>query len=413
MLTSSLNRISIENKSTSFQSIGVFFVYGATFFSFFPYIRAPQIFFTLADLLFLLSAVFLMLGKRNEYITKSKIPSSVIFGWVFSSCLIMTGLALSTIINGDPNRGLIVVIQYSFTLFLVPFVYSQLSFEELKNSARFGIAGVTIVCLFGIIMYYFFAQYARPFTMGGRMGSFLENPNSLSKTISIFIPLLMMFSHYKYVRKWTALIGLFCMIGGLLVASSFGGLLAAVLSLALFLLLSLNLKMIMQTLLAVGFIIIIGMNITLPEIFESRIMSYFNSSGQTSSVGSFDDRSYLNYEALEEIKKHPFIGIGADSFEKLTAFQLPVHNTYLNFWVEGGFISLIGLVIFLIIILLYAIKVWRLNKTVGAAAISMSITLISNCMTITHIYARFWVVPMILMVLLVRFYVNQEKQQER
>jgi len=61
-----------------------------------------------------------------------------------------------------------------------------------------------------------------------------------------------------------------------------------------------------------------------------------NSSTDRNAYGSFEDRKYLMFRALEGIEHYPVFGLGARNFETYSLIWHEVHMTYLQICVEGG-----------------------------------------------------------------------------
>jgi len=64
------------------------------------------------------------------------------------------------------------------------------------------------------------------------------------------------------------------------------------------------------------------------------------------AYGSYEERRYLNYKALEGIESYPVLGLGVRNFETYSGVWKAVHNSYLQIAVEGGIPSLILYLLF-------------------------------------------------------------------
>jgi O-antigen ligase len=64
------------------------------------------------------------------------------------------------------------------------------------------------------------------------------------------------------------------------------------------------------------------------------------------AYGSYEERRYLNYKALEGIESYPVLGLGVRNFETYSGVWKDVHNSYLQIAVEGGIPSLILYLLF-------------------------------------------------------------------
>ena len=61
-----------------------------------------------------------------------------------------------------------------------------------------------------------------------------------------------------------------------------------------------------------------------------------DSSSEQSAYGSFEDRKYLMFRALDGIEHYPILGIGVRNFSTYSLIWHDVHMTYLQICVEGG-----------------------------------------------------------------------------
>jgi O-antigen ligase len=64
------------------------------------------------------------------------------------------------------------------------------------------------------------------------------------------------------------------------------------------------------------------------------------------AYGSYEERRYLNYKALEGIEHYPILGLGVRNFETYSGVWKEVHNSYLQIAVEGGIPSFILYLLF-------------------------------------------------------------------
>jgi O-antigen ligase len=115
-------------------------------------------------------------------------------------------------------------------------------------------------------------------------------------------------------------------------------------------------------------------------------------SGSLDAAGTFEDRVELMREAVELLDDTMLVGLGADQYRVLSRFGLPVHNTFLLIWTEGGLPALIGWLSLLLMVIVGAVLLAerRLDAAVGCA-----VGLVFACIgfTTSHTYGRHLVVP--------------------
>jgi O-antigen ligase len=91
-----------------------------------------------------------------------------------------------------------------------------------------------------------------------------------------------------------------------------------------------------------------------------------------------------------------FVGIGVDQYREVSADKAPVHNIYLLLWAEGGLFALAGWVALLVILAMGALAARRTDKLAAALGLSVLSTFIIFSNAAPHMYARMWVVPLLL-----------------
>jgi O-antigen ligase len=124
-------------------------------------------------------------------------------------------------------------------------------------------------------------------------------------------------------------------------------------------------------------------------------------SGSIEEAGSFEERVVLMDEALEMADDTMLLGIGVDQYRIKSAYQVPVHNTYLLIWTEGGLPALIGWASLLLVASAGTLYVgWR-HRLEAAAAIAIATIFVMIGFTTGHVYARYLVLPLLLAMALV------------
>jgi O-antigen ligase len=138
----------------------------------------------------------------------------------------------------------------------------------------------------------------------------------------------------------------------------------------------------------------------LPAVFEQRVLGAVRS-GSIEETGSFEERVVLMDEALEMVDDTMLLGIGVDQYRIKSAYQVPVHNTYLLIWTKGGLPALIGWASLLLIALVGTLYVgWR-HRLEVATGFAIATIFVMIGFTTGHVYARYLVLPLLLAMALV------------
>lgn len=384
------NRIS--NKDQNSNSIFVVFSLGL-FLSVFQNFRYGNVNFSLSDALFTICILWVFVFyKANKLDSRTKLYLTIL---AFSIFLLLVGLALSSIVNGDPNYGLKVGSQYIYSYLLLPITF----FVIVKNKRQlFYIAKIFIFALNALILIGYIYGFFDPslvYSDYGRFSSFLENPGILSKLISLTFPILLWVFLSKKISLTYLIFSFIVYFSGLLFCSSFAGFISTFLSLFVFLML--NKKTFYLTLIISGsFLALLSFyNVeswSLPEVFQKRIIPIVAGDSDISEAGSYSVRIDLFKEAENQIINSPVIGLGTDQFTGYVS----VHSTPILLWVEGGILSFLGWIgINLLVFKLSISSLKRQGRSKdGALCISVFLTFSFISFTYPHLYSRYWVIPL-------------------
>ena len=85
------------------------------------------------------------------------------------------------------------------------------------------------------------------------------------------------------------------------------------------------------------------------KLFDRFAALSGNSATEQSAYGSFEDRKYLMYRAVDAIEHYPILGIGLRNFPTYSLIWHDVHMTYLQVCAEGG----------IAVLVLYLMFFWR------------------------------------------------------
>ncbi len=359
--------------------------------------RPTYIAITFSDLIFCLAFIMLIVRRR---LSIAPLQDFTAF-WITAILLLITGLFASSIVNGSPGNSLVVCTQYFFAYVIVPFIIIQSDPERALALIKVYIFSSLFVVICGFV--FFATGYDGNLTFitgSGRLASFTGNPNNLASQISLSMPLLLYLWFSRSLPGTFCLVAFACLIVGLILTSSNGGLLSTAVAIGCFLLLAGNFRWMIQGTLLVSIVVLTVTTVGydyLPEVFRVRVLQGLES-GAFDQVGTYQDRLAIMVEALEALDDSLLLGIGADQYREFSYWKYPVHNQYLLVWVEGGTLAIIGWMLILATIAMVGVRSYQQPIGGQGAALVLSIAivyaLIAN--TTTHLYARFWILPALL-----------------
>lgn len=326
--------------------------------------------------------------------------------WMFSLLVMLGMLFISTLINGDVLRWLIVAVQYSFAYLLMPMMFASFDYRTLQRCVVFYVLGVTFSQVVGNIANVFFdysdtaPYFGNNFITGmGRLGAFSGNANNNSAMTGFALILLF----YVVGRKlMNPLLGLLCavfLLWGLIASASFGGFVICLSASALVMMIRWPGKAVFALLAVVAFAAFyLSSGLPLPAAFEQRVMGAL-SGGGLEEAGTFTGRMELAEEAWAMSGDTLLMGIGADSFRVVSAHQIPVHVFPLLLLTEAGLLGLIGFVGLLGLLWFQALV--GVSKDPQRGIICVGVLLIFSLFTLTvpHMYARLWLAPVFIALL--------------
>jgi O-antigen ligase len=379
----------------------------AVFLALVPSWRLPAIFFTVSDLLVCVALVLLAL-RRGLPAAPFGVLSPL---WYLCFAIFMLGLLGSSLLHGQPERGLIIGLQYVFAYIALPFVLMRPEQPILTGLIKTFVIAVIFENLASIGLYYIGYQGELPlipahFASGsGRLGAFLEDPNMNANIIALTCPFVLYLWFAGEIKVYYAVPALAALMISLVMASSVGGLMASGLGIATFLVASRSLRVLLQSVtgLAVGLVIVLTWSSQeLPTVFQDRVLGAVHS-GDIDQAGTFADRVKLIKEAWAMIDQTLLYGVGADQFRTISDERMPVHNMYLLVWVEGGLPALFGWLCLLLIPVLSAFYVYRAtpHRLIGGVAMAVSLVFVFVANSAAHMYARLWAIPLELALALV------------
>jgi O-antigen ligase len=362
----------------------------------FPTIRHSSVFFTASDYLFLI-AIVLRLGCGIPVAPLGALTGA----WLVSLLALLGGLMASSLMVGDPIRGLIVDAQYAFAFLLLPYALLGRSNAQTMRILKCFVVAMVVMCAISAAVY--FSGYNGGTTRrlaivtgGNRLSGFVDNANGMAGYIILTLPLLWLLWQRKQLDWRWSLVSLAILLVSLILTSSNTGLLGLVI-VALILLGGRRhlVALALAGFLAVG--IATWGQAYLPQVFLNRVLNPILSEDIT-QAGTYESRRELAIEAWRMANDHNLIGVGADQYRVISEYALPVHNTYLLLWVEGGLLAMLGMIgLLLCIIAIPMVQRGAIGASdVALATIATTVVLAGMGMGYTHIYARSLILPMLL-----------------
>ena len=362
-------------------------------------LRHPSFYLTLSDVLAVI-CLFVMLLNRSLPVRPF---GSVTFWWIVGLVMLVGGLLVSSLVNGDATRGIVVSSQYGAAYFLLPFVIVSRSRSQVEILAKLFVLIVVLMCLHGVYLIHYVGEVNTRFVSGnGRLMSFVERQNAFAAVIAMTFPLLFWLGEEGRIRRIYLWIALPVLAYGIMLTGSATGMAGMSYAFAIYLLVIIS-RSLRQIALAfagvtaaVAAFAIWGKAI-LPAVFQKRILGALES-GDIDQAGTFSHRYDLMMEALRLVDDAILLGFGADQYRVVSPLQQPVHNAYLLIWAEGGLIAVVGLLLLVFSGLLTLPGVFR--QAAGRSAAICTFCLVTQFAFLInatpHIYARFWIVPLLL-----------------
>ena len=370
------------------------------FFASFQEFRPADILLTYSDIAFVLAAALIFVS-RGFYISYF---GSYTPAWHSFFALMIGALFVNSIFNDAETEWFTVTLQYAACYILLPMLLLGSVGGRWQTIALAFVIGVLAmeIIAFGIYQYYDgdydkLRAIAPQFSSGtGRWGAFGGNPNRHAAIIAMTLPLLY---YLRTTRVFPALgfyIGVVVLAVALVFTASNSGVFATAIGTMVFLLVG-GLRVRFHHIVAglVGVMIIVVAQPPLPTVFQSRVAPVFES-GNLADAGTFSSRLSLAEEAWDFIREDPLTGVGVDQYREVSSHGLPVHNSHLLLWVEGGILALIGwigMLGVLFTIILFSARRYRLER---ALAFSVLTIFLVFSMASAHMYARVWMLPVLL-----------------
>ena len=378
----------------------------AIFLSGWGLLRVGQINLTFSDIFFLLSFIISALrGRLSVTPFRSLTPF-----WLAGLVMMLGGLFIGSIINGDPLRWVNIALQYTVAFLCIPILLMQQEEGTIRKAPLIFMLGITCSEMVGITASFFLTFHETLHWLGdgfitgnGRLGSMAGQPNPNGAVVAFSLPMLLYSMRFRLIGGLGGVACLILLLWGLMLSASFTGFSASLLAIFTTLLL-MGVRYIFRLGLAAGVAaaLFFASGAPLPKAFQERVGNAVES-GDINQAGTFINRSQLMEEAWGFAEDYTVIGMGVDRYRELSAYDNPVHNLFLLIWNEGGAIAFCGLITLLGLIGLLAVNGLRVNRDKGAMAVAVVLVFLIYTLSYPHMYSRMWIMPV--MVALATIYV--------
>ena len=320
--------------------------------------------------------------------------------WVVALTLMLGGLFVSSVINGDPLRWANVAVQYAMAYLFIPILLMGQERRITQLLPVFFVLGTTLSEAIGITATFFFTMQDTIDYLGDgfitgnqRLGSMAGQPNPNGAVIAFSMPMLI----YTLIKgSMPKLLGLVCgvtLLWGLMLSASFTGFFASMTAIGITLaLIGIRHLVRLGLVIAVAAGLFFASGAPLPKAFQERVGGAVET-GDISQAGTFLNRSELIAEAWGFAEDTAVIGMGVDRYRELSHHDNPVHNLYLLIWNEGGAVAFLGLVGLLAMLCIFAVGGLRRSREAGGMACAVVIVFLIYTASYPHMYSRMWMVP--------------------
>jgi len=224
----------------------------------------------------------------------------------------------------------------------------------------------------------------------------MADANWNAAMIAMTVPFVLYLARIGRLNMIVAFAALGVLGSGLLLSGSFTGFTSTAIGALAFLMLDWGKRSIG---LLLGIVALAGAmlatGVALPTAFQNRVAVALEQ-GDINQAGTFAGRMALVREAWGIVGETTVIGLGVDQYRVVSADRAPVHNIYLLAWAEGGLLSLIGWLLMMFVPLSIAIRSFAIDRAAGALVIAIALPFLIFSNAAPHMYARSWVVPLIL-----------------
>ncbi|MBC9031384.1 O-antigen ligase family protein [Sphingomonas sp. JC676] len=356
------------------------------------------ILFTASDALFCLGALFYFAGRRLSFRPLGDLTPI----WFFGLAMLLIGLLIGSVANGDPARWIVVGAQYAFAFALVPILMIAVTRETAIRQAKAVLAGVVVMELFGISVYYYLAgsyeaakRFGPEFITGEhRLGAFMADANWNAAVIAMTVPLVFYLQRTRRIGSVIGVVSLAILLVALLFTGSFTGFTATVVSVGLFFLICGNWRslQLILALVAISSAIVVS-GVALPSAFEKRVVGALQNQ-DLNQAGTYSGRLNLVKEAWTIIDETSVVGIGVDQYREVSRTRAPVHNIFLLLWAEGGLLAMFGWITMMLVPIALGIRMLARDRLAAGLGLAVFASFFMFSMAAPHMYSRSWGVPL-------------------
>jgi O-Antigen ligase len=393
-LTADARRLRREHTAYTVISAAVFTV---AYLSWRPF----EILLTLSDLLFAIGFVLLLRCGRLPVQ-----PIGTLTGlWLICIVIMLAGLFLGSVVNGDPARWLIVAMQYMFSLAVLPMLLMPRDEQASARLLLAFVAGIAVMQALGAAVYFLFpgdfVQVADRFGHAfispiGRLGAFLGDANWNAAMCAMALPVTLYLLVVGRIGPRVAA-ALFLALGtGTLLAGSVSGFVSAIVSL-LIVGMACGVRRAIRFVMAAGVVVLLYAvsGAPLPRAFANRVAPALEQV-DLNEAGTFAGRLELIEEAWAMTDRTLIVGLGVDQYRTFSVQQAPVHNIYLLLWTEGGLFALLGWLGLMGLAVGIAVLAAVRDRLTGGLAASVLVVFFIQSTANPHMYARMWIVPVLI-----------------
>lgn len=375
----------------------------AIFFSGWNILRVGSVNLTFSDIALL---ICLIITASRGGLTPMPFGSLTPF-WLMGIVLMLGGLFIGSVVNGDPLRWINIALQYSVSLLLIPMVLMQQEERTRSLAPLLFVLGTVLSQIIGIGTTLLFTPAETTPWMGNdfysgnmRLGSMAGEANSNGAAVAFAFPMLIYVMRRRLI-PWIASLACLVLLGwGLMLTASFSGFAATLLTVLICLLLLGGFAYAFRLGLVGGIAValFLASGASLPHTFQQRVGSALET-GDISKAGTFLGRSQLIEEAWTFAEQNSVIGMGVDRYRQLSAYDNPVHNLYLLIWNEGGIIAFAGLILLLTLLALMAAG-GPPDRERKAPTVAVLVVFLIYTTSYPHMYSRMWIMPVMVMLAL-------------
>jgi hypothetical protein len=375
------------------------FLITASFLLSWHILRPGKLNITASDFLFLCCFLILLVRQRLNLMAMQSMTAH----WCIALSMMLGGLLIGSIFNGDPLRWANVASQYLFGFLLLPMILMSEDREWVRKCLLYFVLGVAVAQLVSIFASQYFsyeetrdAVSARMVTGNGRIGGLVSDANLNGGIIAFSIIALFNAHHHGLIRNFYAVCLGAVLFWSLLATASFTAFAATGIATVIYFLCS-NLGRLMKIGIPIFLfgIAYIALGLPLPAAFADRVLGAVLT-GDLSQAGTYTHRTALIAEAWVMSKDTLFIGLGVDEFRVHSNYSLPVHQWWMLLLTEGGILSFAGLFAMFAVLAAMGFKALGWHREDGAMVLAMLVILLIFSTSIPHMYNRLWIAPIML-----------------